>query len=70
MNAEFVKALLAAGPKIHAIGLVINVDERFSFNIQSMIGLLRELKIDLKHVLVIFTRGDTLLQNPTVMALE
>ena len=70
MNAEFVKALLAAGPVVHAVGLVINVDERYSLNIQLMIGLLHELKIDLKHVVIIFTHGNTLLQNPTTMKLE
>ena len=71
MNAEFAKALLAAGPEIHAVGLVINVNERSSLNIQSMIGLLHELKIDLKHVVVIFTHGNTLQpQNfPTTMEL-
>ena len=52
------------------MGLVINVEERSCLNIQSMIGLLRELKINLKHVVVIFTHGDTLLQNPTTMELE
>ena len=67
MNAEFVKALLAAGPEIHAVGLVINLGERSSFNTQSMIGLLHELKIDLKHVVVIFTHGDTLPNNPGKM---
>ena len=70
MNEEFVKALLAAGPEIHAVGLVVDINKRAGLNIQSMIGLLRELKIDLKHVVVIFTHGDTLLENLKSTAME
>lgn len=70
MNAEFVKALIAAGPEIHAVGLVVNIEERLSLNIQLMICLLRELKIDMKHVLVIFTHGDSLLPTPSSTELK
>ena len=64
MNAEFVKALLGAGNEIHAVGLVVNIQERSGLQIQLMIGLLHELKVDLKHILVVFTHGDSILPTP------
>lgn len=65
MNTEFAKALIYAGPEIHAVGLVVNIQERSSLQLQLMIGLLHELKIDMKHVVIIFTHGDSLLSKPT-----
>ena len=64
MNAEFVKALLGAGNEIHAVGLVVNIQERSGLQIQLMIGLLHELKVDLKHILIVFTHGDSILPTP------
>ena len=64
MNAEFVKALLGAGNEIHAVGLVVNIQERSGLQSQLMIGLLHELKVDLKHILVVFTHGNSILPIP------
>ena len=64
MNTEFAKAHIYAGPEIHAVGLVVNIQERSSLQLQLMIGLLHELKIDMKHVVIIFTHGDSLLSKP------
>lgn len=64
MNTEFSKAVIYAGPAIHAVGLVINIQERSSLKLQLMIRLLRKLKIDLKHIVLIATHGDALLPEP------
>ena len=64
MNTEFSKALIFAGPRIHAVGLVVNVNEGSNLKLNLMIRLLRELKIDMKHIVIIVTHGDSLLPKP------
>ena len=64
MNTEFSKALISAGPRIHAVGLVVNVNEGSNLKLKLMIRLLRELKIDMKHIVIIVTHGDSLLPKP------
>ena len=64
MKTEFSKALISAGPRIHAVGLVVNVNEGSNLKLKLMIRLLRELKIDMKHIVIIVTHGDSLLPKP------
>ena len=64
MNTEFSKALISAGPRIHAVGLVVNVNEGSNLKLKLMIRLLHELKIDMKHIVIIVTHGDSLLPKP------
>ena len=64
MNTEFSKALISAGPRIHAVGLVVNINEGSNLKLKLMIRLLRELKIDMKHIVIIVTHGDSLLPKP------
>ena len=64
MNAEFAKALIYAGPQNHAVGLVVNSEERSGLNLQFMIKLLHNLKIEPKHIVLIATHGDSLLPKP------
>ena len=46
------------------MGLVINVNEGSNLKLNLMIRLLRELKIDMKHIVIIVTHGDSLLPKP------
>ena len=64
MKTEFSKALISAGPRIHAVGLVVNINEGSNLKLKLMIRLLRELKIDMKHIVIIVTHGDSLLPKP------
>ena len=64
MNTEFSKALISAGPRIHAVGLVVNINEGSNLKLKLMIRLLRELNIDMKHIVMIATHGDSLLPKP------
>ena len=70
MNTEFSKALIFAGPIIHAVGLVVNVNAGSNLKLKLMIRLLRELKIDMKHIVIIVTHGDSLLPKPLPQELK
>ena len=60
LMAEFERAFFLAGPELHAVGLLLNIGERFSLESQMMIEVLKRLKIDMSHVIIVFTHGDSL----------
>lgn len=63
LMAEFERAFFLAGPQLHAVGLVLNIGERFSLESQMMIEVLKRLKIDMDHVILVFTHGDSLFEG-------